>query len=318
MRRYTDALYDRMGDTTTLITGPTGTGKELVARAIGLSGYIPFSAKDKTFKKTFTKLYHPLNLSAFSPTLIESELFGHVKGAFTGAVIDRMGWLQLCQPGGTVFLDEIGELEPAIQVKLLRVLQTRTFQRVGDTIDFHFHGKIVAATNRDLGEAMREGRLREDFYYRMCSDVIVTPSLHEQIRESPAALLEFLRFIARNIVETDAEALAREVESWIVDNLGRDYEWPGNIRELEQCVRSILIRREYQPTRPRALPAHDEFVKAVGNGSLTADELLSRYCTLVYSQTGSYQEAARRLKLDRRTVKARVDPALLGEFVGSR
>jgi transcriptional regulator with AAA-type ATPase domain len=311
MRRHSETLYERMDDATTLITGPTGTGKELVARAIGLSHYFPFNSKTKTFAADVADLFHALNLSALSPTLIESELFGHKRGAFTGALKDRQGWLEVCQPGGTVFLDEIGDLETSIQVKLLRVLETRTFQPVGDTVDRHFHGKIVAATNRDLAEAMRRGDFREDFYYRMCSDVIVTPSLHEQLRESPAVLLEFLRYIARKVSEADADALAEEAEDWIVENLGRGYDWPGNIRELEQCVRSLLIRKEYRPVRTHALSARDEFMTAVGKGALTADELLSKYCTLVYSQTGSYQETARRLRLDRRTVKARIDKELL-------
>ena len=113
-----------MGDVTTLVTGPSGTGKELVARAIGLSRYIPFDAEGQAFADDTPRSFVPLNLSALSPTLIESELFGHRRGAFTGAVADRAGWLETCPPRGTVFLDEIGELDPAIQVKLLRVLQS--------------------------------------------------------------------------------------------------------------------------------------------------------------------------------------------------
>jgi transcriptional regulator with AAA-type ATPase domain len=314
MRRHSETLYERMDDATTLITGPTGTGKELVARAVGLSHYIPFDPNTKTFARDVTDLFHALNLSALAPTLIESELFGHRRGAFTGALKDREGWLEVCQPGGTVFLDEIGDLDTAIQVKLLRVLETRTFQPVGDTVDRHFHGKIVAATNRDLAEAMRRGEFREDFYYRMCSDVIVTPSLYEQLRESPAVLGEFLRFIARKVSETDADVLAEEAESWIVKHLGREYEWPGNIRELEQCVRSVLIHGEYHPARMPSRPALQQTLGAIERGAFTADELLSRYCTLVYSQTGNYQETARRLHLDRRTVRSKIDEEFLARL----
>lgn len=314
VRRYRDVLYTHMHDATTLVTGPSGTGKELVARAIGRSGYIPFDPKAETFAEDFIASFHALNLSAMPATLIESELFGHKRGAFTGAVSDRRGWLEICTPGGAVFLDEIGDLEPAIQVKLLRVLQTRTFQPVGETTERQFHGKIIAATNRDLAQGMREGNIREDFYYRLCSDVIVTPSLHELLRESPEVLGELLLFIARRVVGEHAETVAKEVEEWIVEHLGLEYPWPGNIRELEQCVRSVLIRKEYQPARPRERSTRDELASAIDSGTLTADELLQRYCTLTYARTGNYQETARRLQLDRRTVKAKIDRELLAQL----
>ncbi len=314
MRRYRDTLYQRMDDVTTLITGPTGTGKELVARAIGLSRYIPFDPKTTVFAEDFVGSFHALNLSALPSTLIESELFGHRRGAFTGALQDRRGWLDICPQGGTIFLDEIGDLDASIQVKLLRVIQTRTFQPLGGTTERHFRGKIIAATNRDLTEAMQKGHFREDFYYRICSDLIVTPSLQEQLRESPHVLRELILFIARRVAGDEAEALADEVEAWISTRVGRDYAWPGNIRELEQCVRSVLIRKEYHPPRPRDVSAHEDFARAVGSGTMTADELLRRYCTLVYSQTGSYEETARRLRLDRRTVKSKIDPELLAQL----
>src|SRR4051812_2885841 len=183
-RRYLRVLFDHMGEFTTLIVGPSGTGKELVARAIGLSRYIPFDAKTNSFTEDFAGSFVALNLSALSPTLIESELFGHRRGAYTGALEDRAGWLEVCPPLGTVFLDEIGELDAAIQVKLLRVIQTRTFQRLGDTATRHFKGKIIAATNRDLGKEMDSGSFRTDFYYRLCSDLIRTPTLREQAAAS--------------------------------------------------------------------------------------------------------------------------------------
>ncbi|HET8577681.1 MAG TPA: sigma-54 factor interaction domain-containing protein, partial [Methylomirabilota bacterium] len=174
MRRYRRSLYQRMGDMATLISGPSGTGKELVARAIGLARYIPFDPEREAFAEDFAGAFYALNLSALSPTLIESELFGHRRGAFTGALQDRSGWLDVCPQFGAVFLDEIGELDVAIQVKLLRVLQSRTFQRLGDTRDRTFRGKIIAATNRDLKREILTGRFREDFYYRLCSDLIST------------------------------------------------------------------------------------------------------------------------------------------------
>jgi DNA-binding NtrC family response regulator len=317
MRRYRRTLYARMDDITTLVAGPSGTGKELVARAIAMSRYIPFDAKSQRFAASFADLFHPLNLSALSPTLIESELFGHQRGAFTGALQDRAGWFETCEPLGTVFLDEIGDVDPSIQVKLLRVLQTRTFQRLGDTKELRFRGKIIAATNRDLAAEIRAGRFREDFYYRLCSDIIHTPTLGEQLRESPRELADLIGFIARRVVgEPEAPALADEVHAWIDAHLGNDYPWPGNVRELEQCVRNVLIRGEYRPSRT-ASNAGDELAAAMSAGTLTADDVLARYCTLVYAQTGSYQETARRLGLDRRTVKSKVDPAELRRIRGT-
>ena len=314
LRRYGTSLYARMTDMTTLITGPSGTGKELVARAIGFSRYIPFDPGTASFAEKFTDLFLPLNLSALPSTLIESELFGHERGAFTGAVSDRQGWLDVCGPFGSVFLDEIGELDPEVQVKLLRVLETRTFHAIGDSADRRFHGKIIAATNRDLAEEMHQGRFREDFYFRLCSDTIRTPSLREQLSESPEMLGELLQFIVRRVAGENAGGLAEEVERWIEQHLGSDYPWPGNIRELEQCVRSFLIRREYTPARPPPTGTLEQFATDVKLGALTADELLMRYCTLVYAQTSNYQETARRLGLDRRTVKSRIDAEMLAEL----
>jgi DNA-binding NtrC family response regulator len=314
MRRYRRVLFEKMADFTTLVRGPSGTGKELVAKAIGLSRYIPFDAKTLTFTEDFTSSFYAINLSALPSTLIESALFGHRRGAFTGALQERQGWLEVCPPRGSVFLDEIGDLDAAIQVKLLRVLQTRTFQPLGDTAERSFQGKLIAATNRDLSLAMQEGRFRQDFYYRLCSDMVTTPSLQEQLQESPGGLRELLIFIARRVVGDEAETLASEVESWILEHLGAEYPWPGNIRELEQCLRNVLVRKEYRPS-PRNTPSpRDEFVSAFEAGSLTAEELLQRYCTTVYAQTGSYEETARRLQLDRRTVKKNVDEQTLAHL----
>ena len=155
LRRYRRLLFGKMSDIATLVTGESGTGKELVAQAIALSGYIPFQQKRKQFEIDLGQAFFPLNLSALAPTLVESELFGHRRGAFTSALSDRKGFLAVCPALGTVFLDEIGDLDPAIQVKLLRVLQTRTFQPLGETKSQSFEGKIVAATNRDLATEMR-------------------------------------------------------------------------------------------------------------------------------------------------------------------
>jgi hypothetical protein len=314
MRRYRRALFDRMGDLTTLIVGASGTGKELVAKAVAMARYIPFDSKSRSFKEDFREGFFPLNLSALSPTLIESELFGHRRGAFTGALEDRIGWLEICPPAGAVFLDEIGELDPSIQVKLLRVLHSRQFQRLGDTASRPFRGKIIAATNRDLPEEIAAGRFRRDFYYRICSDIIRTPTLHEQLREAPGDLRGMIHFIARRISLDEADALTAEVENWIGEHLGKDYAWPGNFRELEQCVRNVLLRNEY---RPLAVPAPDapsqHLAARIEAGSLTADELLCRYCSLVYAKNRNLRQTARIVGLDRRTVRVKIDPELLVE-----
>ena len=316
MRRYRRSLYRRMHDVTTLVTGPSGSGKELVARAIGLSRYVPFDPQREMFVTNLEGTFHGLNLSALSPTLIESELFGHRKGAFTGALEDRVGWLESCPPLGTVLLDEIGELDASIQVKLLRVLQNREFQRIGETTPREFRGKLIAATNRDLGAAMRAGRFREDLYYRLCADLIETPSLRDQLRDSPRELRNLVLFVSERVVGADeAQDLADEVLACVERDLGADYPWPGNVRELEQCVRNVLVRKRYRPrTAPDGPPAADGVAAAWRDGGLTARELLRRYCTRVYATTGSYQETARRLDLDRRTVKRSVDPDLLARL----
>jgi len=314
MRRYERSLYAHMHEIPTLITGPSGTGKELVARAIGMGHYIPFDATELRFSPSAQTAFHGLNISALSSSLLESELFGHRRGAFSGATEDRQGWLELCGRHGCIFLDEIGELDPAVQVKLLRVLQTRSFSRVGETEERAFEGKLIAATHRDLATGMDDQSFRSDFYYRLCADNIETPTLRKQLREAPQDLGHMVKHMTTRIVdEHDREAVAAEVVGFIGDNLA-DYDWPGNVRELEQCVRSVLVRGGYRPARRRSADpggARHELATRFTEGELTADQLLDAYCTLMYHFTGSYQEAARRLGVDRRTVKARKDDALL-------
>jgi DNA-binding NtrC family response regulator len=305
--RYRRGLHARMADFATLITGPSGTGKELVARAIALSRYVPYDPKRGGFAGDFSVGFFPLNLAALSPTLIESELFGHRRGAFTGALADRAGWMEVCPPSGAVFLDEIGEVGTDIQVKLLRVLQSRTFQPLGGTESRRFVGKIIAATNRELPTEIRAGRFREDFYYRLCSDQIATPSLREQLDASPRELETLVAHIAGKLLDAEeAATFTRETLAWIEKNLGAGYSWPGNFRELEQCVRNLLLRGEYRPAGPLARGAEDDWNAVIASGALTAEELLRRYTRIVFAQAGSIEETARRLDLDRRTVKARL------------
>jgi hypothetical protein len=308
IKRYQHCLYSGMREFSTLITGPSGTGKELVARAVAYCSYIPFSHTKYEFAVDYRKQFIPLHLAAMPGTLIESELFGHMKGAFTGAVKDRSGWLESVSRYGTVFLDEIGEISEEIQVKLLRVIQDRTFQRIGGQKELEFKGKIIAATNRDLYQEMQNGSFREDLYYRLCSDKINTPMLCDLIDGSSKELKIFLKYIALKIFKDypdEAERLASESYSWIMKHLGIDYKWPGNVRELEQCVRNILLRGYYLPVLDKA--PGKLLSDRINSGELTADELLAEYCSIVYSRTGSYVETAKILNLDRRTVKSKID-----------
>ena len=304
MRRYQRSLYARMGDITTLITGPSGSGKELVARAIGLSRFVPFDPRERAFAADFAGSFHPLNLSALSPTLIESELFGHRRGAFTGALGDREGYFETCGVHGTVFLDEVGETAPEIQVKLLRVLQTREFNRLGDTERRRFQGRIVTATNRDLAAEIRAGRFREDFFFRLCADRIETPPLREVLGGNT----DELRCLVAHICTAQAgpeegPALCDQVVGWITRELGRHYPWPGNFRELEQCVRNYIVHGSYRPPISAAATGRGDWLESARSGRLTLDSLLQAYCRQVFAAAGSLEEAARRLDCDRRTVR---------------
>ena len=312
LRRYRRSLYRNLHEVTTLVTGPSGSGKELVAQAIGRSRYIPFAVKERRFEASAVDSYIALNVSAFSATLIESELFGYAKGAFTGAEGNRAGWLETCSGCGTILLDEIGELPPMTQVKLLRVLQNRQYQRMGESKLRDFHGKIVAATNRDLKQEIHQGTFREDLYYRLCADVVTTPALAEHLQDDPAAIGELVRFIAKRIAPEEDVQLSQQILQWIDQHLPHDYHWPGNIRELEQCARNIMIRNHYQPALSTAAAGKRQagcLAQQIEQLELTADELLNRYAQIAYAQTGSYKRAAERLGIDRRTLRARTAPA---------
>lgn len=321
MRRYGRTLYKYLGDVPTLILGPSGTGKELVARAIGYSRYVPFDVQQEAFSQNDVADFHALNLSALAASLIESELFGHRKGAFSGATADRVGWLETCGTTGTVFLDEIGELDPLLQVKLLRVLQTREFHRVGETTPRLFRGKIVAATNRDLALEINAGRFRDDLYYRLCADIIQTPPLKAQLADHPDDLGTLVAYLAQRIIHDEPEeaaALTSEVVNWITANLGDDYAWPGNIRELEQCARNIMIRGNYTPSLSRASSAigsaREQLARLVTSGRLTMDELMQQYASLAFALDGSYVAAAKRLQINWRTLRDKVQPDLVDAF----
>jgi two-component system response regulator PilR (NtrC family) len=209
-----------------LVTGESGTGKEMVARAIHQGG----ERREKPFVV--------VNCAAIPENLLESELFGHVKGAFTGAVASKAGLFEVAH-GGTLFLDEVGELPPALQVKLLRAIQEKTFRRVGGTADQRADVRIVAATNRRLDAEVQAGRFREDLYYRLNVIEIPLPPLRERRDDVPLLVAHF--------VEKYARELGREVTGCSEETLEKllAYPFPGNVRELENVIeRAVALTRE--------------------------------------------------------------------------
>jgi two-component system NtrC family response regulator len=209
---------------TTLIEGESGTGKELVARSIHVGSprrELPFVA---------------VNCSALAESLLESELFGHEKGAFTGAVTMRKGRFEMAD-GGTLFLDEIGELPASLQVKLLRVLQERTFERVGGMKPIQVNIRLIAATNRNLKADAQRGRFREDLYYRLNVVRISLPPLRQRTEDIPALVRHFMaKFAGQRQSAVPVSRLAPEVE-----RLFHQYRWPGNVRELENVIERAMI-----------------------------------------------------------------------------
>ena len=305
---YNTYLWDRMEDFSTLILGETGTGKGTAAAAIGRSGFIPFDEHKACFVESFTETFVSLNLSQFPENLIESELFGHKKGAFTGAVDDYQGAFDRCRPHGSILLDEIGEVSVPVQIKLLQVLQEREYSPVGSHQRHRFNGRVIGATNRSPADLRREGRIRDDFFYRLCSDVIVVPPLRERIQQDTNELDELITLIIRRLLGKVSSEIRRMVRQVIDTHLGPQYPWPGNVRELEQCVRRVLLNRSYHGETPSgASDLMTLLTDGIRDGTLEAQRLLSGYCALLYRSCGTYEEVARRVKLDRRTVKKYID-----------
>ncbi len=299
---YERTLWSRMEDFSTFFVGETGTGKGTAAAAMGRAGWIPWSASRGAFEHGFDDGFVAVNLSQFPKGLLESELFGHRKGAFTGAVEAHAGVFSRCRPHGTIFLDEIGEVDEPAQIKLLRVLQEREFTPVGSHDAQRFRGRVVAATNRDPSELLAEGRMRADFFYRLCSDVVEVPSLRQRIAEDSEELPVLVGSIVGRLLGAPEPAIVAEILDAVKRDVPAGYPWPGNVRELEQCVRRVLVTGRYIPGRsakaPRAPVEH-----------LTASELLSRHCAALYAEIGSYEGVARVVELDRRTVKKYVELA---------
>jgi PAS domain S-box-containing protein len=233
-------VYDRIqlaakSDATVLVHGDTGTGKELAANAIHMNS----SRRDKPFIK--------LNCSALSESLLESELFGHVKGAFTGAVNDKIGRFEAAN-GGTIFMDEIGDISPLIQLKLLRVIQERVYERVGDMTPHKTDVRVIVATHRNLRELVNEGRFREDFYYRIKVFDIKMPSLMERKEDIPLLCNAFMeRF--RRATGKEIEGISEEVNHVFMDHC-----WPGNVRELENAIEHAFVTCQGGVIKVKDLP----------------------------------------------------------------
>ncbi len=231
------ALIEDVGesDATVLILGESGTGKELIARAI--------HHQSRRSQFPFIKV----NCSALAETLLESELFGHVKGAFTGAYRDKIGRFELAQQG-SIFLDEIGDISSNIQLKLLRVLQEREVERVGDSKVINVDVRIIAATNQDLRKLVDEGKFREDLFYRLNVIPITIPPLRDRKEDIPLLLDHFIQQFndqtGKNIAGITKEAL----------NVLMDYHWPGNIRQLENAVEHAFVKSHGRSIEPSSLP----------------------------------------------------------------
>jgi two-component system response regulator PilR (NtrC family) len=234
---------------TVLVTGESGTGKELAARAIHFNS----PRKDRPFVA--------VNCGALTETLLESELFGHVRGAFTGAATNKKGLIEVADRG-TIFLDEIGEMSPLMQVKLLRVLQERTFRRVGGTDEIPADIRIITATNRDLAQMVAESKFREDLYYRINVIPLHLPPLRERGDDIPLLADHFVtRFAAE--LSKPIQGLAAESLSLLVQ-----YHWPGNIRELENAMERAVALERSPVILPPSLPAA---VRAAGGGPAPVD-----------------------------------------------
>ena len=219
---------------TVLLRGESGTGKELIAKAIHY--------KSPRAKRPFVKL----NCAALPETLLEAELFGHEKGAFTGALREKRGRFELAH-GGTLFLDEIGDLTPSTQVKLLRVLQEKKFERLGGMKTISVDVRIIAATNRDLERAVKGGSFREDLYYRLNVVPIILPPLRERKEDIPLLVGHFLeRFNRENGKKVKISAAAMD--------LLMEYPWPGNVRELENCVERMVVMARRDIIAPEEVP----------------------------------------------------------------
>ena len=265
---------------TVLIEGESGTGKELVAQFI----HEHSSRRDKPFVK--------VNCGALPENLLESELFGHVRGAFTGALKDRKGRFEIAD-GGTIFLDEVAEIPPSSQVKLLRFLQHREFERVGESVTRKVDVRVIAATNRKLAASLQEGSFREDLYYRLNAVRISLPPLRERPEDVLLLVYHFLKqFSGGKEIQVSPEAF----------RLLTVYPWPGNVRELENVVeRSVLLGRDGM-IEVSNLPAELNQPAEHGAGLLSLEEVERGHIAKVLRMARDLEAAARILEIDPATL----------------
>jgi Nif-specific regulatory protein len=280
-------------DTTVLIRGESGTGKELVAHAIH---YNSLRAANPFIK---------VNCAALPETIIESELFGHEKGAFTGAIQQRKGRFELAH-GGTIFLDEIGDLSPTTQIKLLRVLQEREFERVGGTVTLKTDVRVIAATNRNLEELISQGKFRQDLYYRLNVISIHIPPLRERKTDIPLLVDYFIDKYSK----ANRKKIKR-ISTSAIDML-MAYHWPGNVRELENCIERAVLLANDEVIHGHHLPPTLQTAEASGTryrGTLQAAlDNLERELILdtLKSYRGNMAKAARELGITERVMGLRV------------
>ena len=301
---YVEYLYGKMEDFSTLLLGATGTGKSLVAHTIGCSGFIPFDLNKRCFKESFTRSFQFINLSQYPTSLLESELFGHKKGAFTGAIDNHQGLFARCSQYGAVFIDEIGDIDIPTQVKLLNVIQDRCFSPVGSHEKMRFSGRVISATNRNIETLRAKGQFRNDLYYRLCSDVIEIPSLQQRLQQNPDELGLLIETLVKRVTGIPAPILGSRIEAHIRQIMPKNYAWLGNVRELEQCIRQICITGQYQfnSTATQTTKLH-QFTLSENLQENSSQKLLQHYCRFLYANYGTYEAVARIAQLDRRTVK---------------
>ncbi|MBT8371357.1 MAG: sigma 54-interacting transcriptional regulator, partial [Deltaproteobacteria bacterium] len=277
-------------ETTVLITGESGTGKELVAKALHNSG-----------KRAF-KPFVTVNCSALAENLLESELFGHVKGAFTGAVKNALGRFQTAN-GGTILLDEIGDISPRIQLKLLRVLQEKTFERVGDSTPIQADVRIIACTNKNLKAMVHAGNFREDLYYRLKVVEIGLPPLRERRGDIPL-LVDHFRVLFNRAFSKNIQSISNPVLDAFMA-----YAWPGNVRELEHTVEHAFVLCHGVSIEVDHLPVELRSITTVQKSTALMKTVASRDdVEKALSQTAwNVAKAARLLGIGRRTIYRRIE-----------
>lgn len=284
---------------TVLITGESGTGKELVAEALHYKG--------ERSQKPFIKV----NCSALSDNLLESELFGHVKGAFTGAIRDRIGRFQMAD-GGTIFLDEIGDISPRMQLQLLRVLQEKMFERVGDSAPIKVDVRIIAATCQELREKVRLSTFREDLYYRLKVVEVNVPPLRDRRDDVPLLVNHFLKKLNKKL-QKEITAISSDVQKIFME-----YPWPGNVRELEHVLEHALILCQQKTiiinTLPQCLKEFIE-IKNIPLQEIDIDDPQTILCMLEKTKWNR-AEAARQLGVSRSTFYRKIEELKIKDRIG--